>query len=249
LIDNSLKFTYFGNVEFGYDIIDNNIIIYVNDTGIGISEEFKNKIFQAFSQENISISRSHEGAGLGLSIVKGLVDLVKGNITIDSKQGQGTCIRINIPLKSINDDSPISTLSIKQILKEKVMNNKKILIVEDDKINFIFLQRILISNFNSEILHASDGEKAIEIFRDNPDIDVVLMDLKLPKVDGLTASKEILKINPSIPIIAVTAFANPESHTLAIDAGCKSVIVKPYEAEDLFKAIYKVLKEIGVKKS
>lgn len=242
LLDNAFKFTFNGFVKLKLEIKNDIVYLHISDSGIGISEEFLSKIYNIFAQENISFSRPYEGLGLGLPIVKGLLNLMNGEINVSSKINKGTTVTVAFPIKLSKEVFMKRMLSLNELKNERFLYNSKVLIVEDDHVNLMFLKRILEANFQTKILYAENGEDALEIFKNNQDIEIILMDLKIPKLTGVEVTKEILKINPNIPIIAVTAYSNSEIKNLAYDIGCKYVVVKPYEQEHLFNVMYNILK-------
>lgn len=244
LLDNAFKFTFNGFVKLQLKTKNDKVHIQISDSGIGIAEEFLSKIYNIFAQENISLSRPYEGIGLGLPIVKGLLNLMNGEINISSEINKGTIVTVALPIKLRKEVFMKRRLSLDELKNERFLYNSKVLIVEDDQVNLMFLKRILESNFQAKVLYAENGEDALEIFKNNQDIEIILMDLKIPKITGVEVTKEILKINPNIPIIAVTAYSNSEIKNLAYDVGCKYVVVKPYEQEHLFNVMYNILKGI-----
>ncbi len=165
-----------------------------------------------------------------------------GEINVSSEVNKGTTVTVVLPIKLRKEVFMKRRLSLNELKNERFLYNSKVLIVEDDHVNLMFLKRILEANFQTKILYAENGEDALEIFKNNQDIEIILMDLKIPKLTGVEVTKEILKINPNIPIIAVTAYSNSEIKNLAYDIGCKYVVVKPYEQEHLFNVMYNILK-------
>jgi two-component system, sensor histidine kinase and response regulator len=237
LVENALKFTSEGQVITGADLENNEIVFFVKDTGVGISDEFKNRIFKGFNQENEELTRGFEGVGLGLGISKGLVDLMGGNIWYNSTKGKGSEFYFSIPLKIVNSEPGGSE---SELIKPKDKIKSKILVVEDDDINY-YLIYFLLSNQNVELLHASDGLQAIEKFNENPDISVVLMDLKLPGLNGFDVTKKIKSINAQVPIIAVTSYSGIDDSQKALQAGCSDFIIKPVNKTVLFDVIGKYI--------
>jgi two-component system, sensor histidine kinase and response regulator len=237
LVENALKFTSEGQVITGADLENNEIVFFVKDTGVGISDEFKNRIFKGFNQENEELTRGFEGVGLGLGISKGLVDLMGGKIWYNSTKGKGSEFYFSIPLKIVNSE-PGGFES--ELIKPKDKIKSKILVVEDDDINY-YLIYFLLSNQNVELLHASDGLQAIEKFNENPDISVVLMDLKLPVLNGFDVTKKIKSINAQVPIIAVTSYSGIDDSQKALQAGCSDFIIKPVNKTVLFDVIGKYI--------
>jgi two-component system, sensor histidine kinase and response regulator len=237
LVENALKFTTEGQVITGADLENNEIVFFVKDTGVGISDEFKNRIFKGFNQENEELTRGFEGVGLGLGISKGLVDLMGGKIWYNSTKGKGSEFYFSIPLKIVNSEPGGSE---SELIKPKDKIKSKILVVEDDNINY-YLIYFLLSNQNVELLHASDGLQAIEKFNENPDISVVLMDLKLPGLNGFDVTKKIKSINAQVPIIAVTSYSGIDDSQKALQAGCSDFIIKPVNKTVLFDVIGKYI--------
>jgi CheY-like chemotaxis protein len=183
------------------------------------------------------LTRCFEGMGIGLGISKGLVDLMGGKIWYNSVKEKGSEFYFSIPVKIKNIEPVID--GIKPV-KTFVNNKLKILVVEDDDINF-YLIYFLLSNHNVELLHARDGLKAIETFTENPDISLVLMDLKLPVINGFEVTKKIKSINEQVPIIAVTSYSGIDDSQKALQAGCNDFIMKPVNKTVLFDVIGKYI--------
>lgn len=236
LLANAFKYTAQGSVEFGYKKIDNLIEFYVKDTGIGISKEYLPKLFNRFSQEVVTMNRKYEGAGLGLSIVKGLLDLINGKIGVETESGKGTCITVKIPcFNTINTPVPNETVALKN-------NNLKgacVLIVEDDEASFNLLKKQILRSADIKILHATDGYSALEQVKINPDITCVLMDLHLPDMDGLEATRHIKQTNRDMPVLAVTAAVMQSDRDKALSSGCDAFFSKPIDKTKLLALISK----------
>lgn len=240
LLENALKFTNEGFIELGSKLKRNSseIEISVKDTGIGIKHEYQEIIFERFSQEETDLSSNIGGLGLGLSIAKENAELLGGNISIISQKDKGSTFVLTIPHKPVNPISNDSSSSSTEEISEK-KNTPNILIAEDEEINFLFLETLLKcqeTNFN--ILHAKNGQEAIDICKEQPEIDLVLMDLKMPIMDGFKASKSIKELYPKLPIIAQTAYSTYEDKQLAFTAGCNDFISKPI-SEDLLNGLLK----------
>jgi len=238
LIKNAIKYTDEGSVVFGYDIKSRNLEFYVKDTGIGIPEDKLESIFDRFVQVEISTSRSYEGAGLGLSITKAYIKMLNGKIWVESLEGQGTNFLFTIEyLPAFNpEDKHQSETSFSY---EK-LNDKKVLIVDDDEPGMIYLTRIL-RNKCKELISASNGLEAIGIFKENPDFDLILMDIKMPILDGYETTRMIRDISKDVIIIAQTAFALKEEEQRAINAGFNDYITKPFKDSDLFRILKKYM--------
>ncbi len=199
LVGNAIKFTREGTIEFGYRIKGESIEFEVKDTGIGIKNEDQIKIFERFRQADYSISKTYGGTGLGLSISKGFVELMGGKIWVESKLGEGSIFRFNLPFKPM----------VKSIISEIASHDLKnpfVLVVEDEDFNFLYLDEVL-KPLRLNILHAKDGHEAIEICNSNNKIQLVLMDIKLPRLDGFSATKIIRETKPNLPIVAQSAYA------------------------------------------
>ena len=238
LLENALKFTNEGFIEFGYsiktDIKPAEIEIYVKDTGIGIKPESQEMIFIRFSQEEKSLSRNVGGLGLGLSIVKESVELLDGKITVQSKKGEGATFFVTIPYKTVNEENLKGRLENDTRKSIKKQDEYTILIVEDEEMNYLYLETLL--NFfelNLITLHAKHGKEAVEMCKANTKIDFVLMDMKMPIMNGFDATKIIKKIRPDLPIVAQTAYSTQEEQELAISAGCNDFISKPISKKTL----------------
>ncbi len=243
LIDNAIKFTKKGNIEFGYKIETNDkITFYVKDTGIGIEKDNQKIIFETFRQINNSFSRNFGGMGLGLSISKALVELLEGEILVESKLGKGSKFYFTLPCsvnaieknnKEIADKNQVSKIGNK-------FKNKHILIAEDFEVNYMLIKEIL-NKFQAESLWAKNGKYAIDICKKNKNIDVVLMDIKMPVTDGIEATKQIRKFRKDLPIIAQTAYVQTEDINKILNAGCNDYITKPINALELISTIGKHL--------
>ena len=245
LLENAFKFTSKGFVEFGYICkatghapLSRNaplsLQIYVKDTGIGIKPESQQIIFKRFSQEEKGLSRKVGGLGLGLSICKENAELIDGEITLQSEKGKGTTFFVTIPYKPVN----LNTKTGQQ--KDRLLQQKQftILIAEDDYINYLYIKTLL-DDFDKKlkILRAKNGKEAIEICNKNNDIDLILMDLKMPIINGIEATKKIKQFRSDLPIVAQTAYSTKEDKNKAITAGCVDFISKPINKEILYKII------------
>jgi PAS domain S-box-containing protein len=229
LINNSIKFTNTGSIDFGYEIVGNEIQFYVKDTGSGISAEDQEKIFERFTQANSAITRGYEGAGLGLAICRGLVELMGGRLWVESEAGKGSTFFFNLPYcpSSLAENFKQKRADIEQHQKRV-----KILIAEDDRTSFEFLKKILKSD-KYMILRAENGQQAVDIVKATPDIDLILMDIKMPVLNGMEATKQIKQIKPDLPIIAQTAYAFNEEMEEILSIGCDDYIIKPIEKDKL----------------
>jgi signal transduction histidine kinase/ActR/RegA family two-component response regulator len=238
LINNAIKFTYAGKIEFGFkNSYNNKIKFFVKDTGIGISRDKLDSIFERFKQVEDPYTKKYNGSGLGLSIAKQLVELLGGNIWVESKEGTGSSFYFTIPsgyksTEKLKDDDTIDGSSHDYNWKDKV-----ILIAEDEKANFIYLNTIL-SKSNARIYWAVDGAVAVRLCK-KKHIDLVLMDIKMQGMNGYEATKKIKSMNPDIPVIAQTAYAMSDDIEKLMKAGCNDYITKPIKINELLPLINK----------
>ncbi|MCB1189090.1 MAG: response regulator [Leptospiraceae bacterium] len=234
LLKNAIKFTEKGFIEVGYHKINEEIKFYVKDTGIGIKSDFQSIVFDSFRQVEYSITRKYGGVGLGLTISKAYVELLGGKIWIDSNEKEGSTFYFTIPYK------PVESFNAN---KKEGWNNKTILIVEDEDVNYLFISALL-EGIQTNVLHAKNGLEAVEIFKNNPSaIDCVLMDIRMPIMNGYEATKQIKEIKNDIPVIAQTAYALTEDRNKAIGAGCDEYMSKPINKDILFEILskYKII--------
>ncbi len=240
-LNNALKFTLEGGVEFGCKMKESSIEFYVKDTGIGIEQDKHDLIFGRFTQENHNYSRNHEGSGLGLAISKGLADLLGGTLLLKSTKNFGSTFTFLLPVTVSNDNNKTTAESEKDF-EYKDLDKCIILIAEDDMTNYTLIQKIISRETKAKIIHAHDGIEAVELFHDTPGICIVIMDMKMPRMDGFEASRIIRKLNPDVPILAVTAFAISGDKEKIIKNGCSDYISKPLNAKLLIHKIYGLLK-------
>lgn len=235
LLTNSLKFIDEGFIEFGYSgISPDSIQFYVRDTGVGISTPHKKKIFEQYGQEKETYNRNTEGTGLGLAISKTFVELLGGKIWFDSELDEGTTFYFTIPF-NLNSELTTSNLSKSLSIDQTDYSNRTILIVDDVNENYLFLKGLLMHT-NATILIAKNGKEAVDVC-DEKDIDLVLMDIRMPVMDGFEATKIIKAKHPDINIIAQTAFASSEDKLKCLRLGCDDYISKPINYKKLFSII------------
>jgi CheY-like chemotaxis protein len=239
LIKNALKFTNEGYIEFGCEKKGDYLEFFVKDSGLGISDSQKKIIFERFRQANDVIGRTHEGSGLGLAISKAYVEMLGGKIWVESQEGIGSTFCFTLPYQSdyIPEEKNIvkNTISIEN--EENKINDLKVLIVEDDAISKLLIT-IAVKPFSNEILKVSTGYEAVEACRNNPDIDLVMMDINMPEMGGYEATKHIRIFNKDLVIIAQTANGMQSDHDEAIAAGCTDYISKPINIGSLSKLIH-----------
>jgi signal transduction histidine kinase len=233
LIINAIKFTEEGQISFGYTLQNRRYIkFFVRDTGIGISPGKTEMIFDRFGQDIQSKVVHPSGTGLGLSISKSLVELMGGEMWVDSSVGKGSVFYFTLPLVLENSveerEVPISN-------KTYNWSHKRVLVAEDEELNWMFIREML-KKTGAEVVRAKNG---LEVIRMAEELipDIILMDLKMPELDGIEATRRIRKFNRKIPIIAQTAFVMAEEKTESIQAGCNHFLTKPLDRTILMEII------------
>lgn len=235
LIENAFKFTAAGTIKLGCKLGNSDtLLFYIQDTGIGISDNKLGLIFERFRQVDESyLTREYGGAGLGLSICKGIIELLSGKIWVESKVGVGSTFYFTIPYKPENKKQQVK-------ITEQCVNynfkGKTILIVEDIKSNLEYLKEILVFT-EAEILCATNGKMAIELFNSNSKIDLVLMDVRLPDTSGFELTQKMKSERPELKVIAQTAYASDEDIEKCYEAGCIGYISKPIIKQNLLDLI------------
>ena len=245
LIKNAIKFTEQGRIEFGYHVRDSLLEFYVQDTGIGIPSSNWETIFQRFVQADLSLSRGYEGAGLGLSIAKAYVDILGGNIWMDSEVGKGTRFSFTLPVNRPPSENRSHARVDSSLYPQQHSLTATILIAEDDETSLLYLISLL-KNTALHIIAARTGAQAVDLCRTDQTIRLVLMDLKMPEMDGVTAAKRIKEFRPELPIIAQTALAlktDKETYATIFDA----YLTKPIMGEELKAMIGELLNDEPLK--
>jgi len=244
LINNAIKFTHEGYIKFGCGITDGKLEFYVEDTGIGIEPAMHEAVFERFRQVETDLSRQYGGTGLGLAICKKMVEFIGGKIWVESIPGKGAVFAFTIPLKLSETKNekigkPKPTVQKSMVLPQR-KTKYKVLIADDEEFNLLYLDEVL-TNQPVQVYHANDGYQAIEAVKNEPDMDIVLMDIKMPGIDGFEATQEIKKINPKLPVIAQTAFAMVSDREKALERGCDDYISKPIHKDNLLQLMIKYL--------
>lgn len=243
-VTNAIKYTPEGTIEMGYEEVEEGIRIYVRDTGIGIPEDKKDKVFYRFEK----LDEFAQGTGLGLSICKAIVEACGGSLGFESEYGKGSFFWAILPyINEVDEEGAAASQQrngrklrkdAAMAAKEEEEEQKTILVAEDIQSNFSLVSSLLKNR--CKLLHAPDGQKAVEIVQTQP-VDLVLMDMKMPIMDGRTATAEIRKFNTRIPIVALTAHAFETDRVTALEVGCDDYLVKPINGAKLMQA----LKEYG----
>jgi PAS domain S-box-containing protein len=234
LVKNAIKYTEEGSIEYGYTIKGEELEFYIKDTGIGIPKEKLDAVFERFIQADIADKMARQGAGLGLSISKAYVKMLGGQIWVESKVAKGSTFFFTLPFNW--EAETTSTIPVLSENKAKPNTPKisglKVLIAEDDEASEMLIS-IELKKFSKEILVAKNGKEAIKACRQHSDIDLVLMDIQMPELNGYQATREIRKFNKNVIIIAQTAFALTGDKEKAIEAGCNNYILKPIKQDEL----------------
>ncbi len=240
LIKNSIKYTDNGSVEFGFKNLGKALEFYVKDTGIGIPSARQEAIFERFVQADIPDIQARQGAGLGLAIAKSFVEMLGGKIWVESEEGKGSTFYFTIKYNSVSESNTI-TKSDEQLLKEDNTSGKfKVLVVDDDEVSRELIS-IMLEKLAKEIIEAGSGLEAVEVCQNNADIDLILMDIKMPDLNGYEATRQIRQFNKDVVIIAQTAYALIGDKEKAIKTGCNDYITKPLNTSEMEALIKKYL--------
>ena len=236
LISNAIKYTEKGTVTFGYQIneLNNTIVFSVTDTGLGIDKENLKVIFDRFRRIEDEFSFEISGLGLGLAISKAYVEMLGGTISVSSELKVGSVFTFTIPLL-YDTLAPVENL-VREVKVFEKPNHETILVAEDDNINFLLIKRILELK-KYKVLRATNGQEAVDLCRSNSEIHLVFMDIKMPVLNGFEAFKKIHAFNPTLPVIAQTAYASTEDHAKIIQAGFTAYVSKPLDKEKVFELV------------
>lgn len=239
LIRNAVKFTHKGKIILGVHQHESEIEIYVKDTGIGVAKEALQRIFDNFGQEEMTSTRTYEGSGLGLSITKGIMQLLGGRIDMESEKGKGSVFSLYLSYQPIKKPEMITV----QTSTNEVSPPEKplILLAEDDDSNAFFI-KVILKKASCEVIHVTNGEDAVEQCKASPAINLVIMDIKMPKMNGLEATRLIKAMKPDLPVIAVTAYALTGDEHRILAAGCDDYLSKPYNKESILEKVRKFIK-------
>ena len=242
LMDNAVKFTLDGSVELSYLVENNNIIFKIRDTGIGINKENLGRIFEEFRQEINGHHRPFEGLGIGLTLAKEVVERMGGKIFVISEKGVGSEFSFSIPYRPAGSKkNKIKAPLTAEFITTINWSSKKCLLVDDNKDVLIYLNRILLDTGVTTIT-ARSGIEAIETIKNTTDIDVVLLDMQMPEMNGIETAKEIRKIRKNLPIIAQTAFIFEDDKDIILEAGCDACLIKPIRKDHLITVMSSFVK-------
>jgi PAS domain S-box-containing protein len=239
LVKNAIKYCDSGTIEIGYNLKDKYLEFFVKDTGIGIPKDRQEAIFERFIQADIADIRALQGAGLGLSISKAYAEILGGKIWVESEEGKGSVFYFTIPYNAGTKEKTVIKNVVTAKNKEGEIKKLKILIAEDDETSGLYI-KLAVKKFSKEILKVKTGAEAVEVCLKNKDIDLVLMDIKMPGMNGYEASRQIRQFNKEVVIIAQTAYALMGDREKAIEAGCNDYISKPINQDLLEELIKKI---------
>jgi len=234
LIKNAVKFTKHGSIEIGNYFDGEYMVFYVKDTGSGIPANRIDAIFHRFVQADLSISRGHEGSGLGLSIARAYAETLGGTLWVKSELGKGSTFFCSIPFKPA--DGAATYNKAQHTAPQNKPEKMTILVAEDDNPSFLYLEQLLHGK-NIQLIQAVNGIETVKIARENPEISLILMDIQMPEMDGLEATRQIRKFNKTIPIIAETAFGFSDDREKVLAASCNDYLVKPLKDEELVRMV------------
>jgi signal transduction histidine kinase/ActR/RegA family two-component response regulator len=241
ILNNAIKFTPTGSIEFGYLVNESEkrITFFIKDSGIGIPFVKLEKIFDRFMKVADVKTKHYKGTGLGLSISLKLAKMIDGDIKVESEENKGSVFYVSLPYISESQ-----TIKQEVVIKSELKNSiagKLVLIVEDVDWNYQYLRILLNNHAGCKTLWAKDGSEAVDICRKHPDIDIVLMDIQLPVMNGYDATRLIKSFNPGLPIVAQSGYAMSDERAKSFAAGCSDFIAKPVLKNELFYSLSKVL--------
>jgi two-component system sensor histidine kinase/response regulator len=240
LVDNAVKFTSEGSVVIGFSVNSDAVELYVKDTGIGVEKNIQERIFECFRQGSDLSTRNYEGNGLGLAISSGYLRLLGSEIRLESTRGIGSTFSFCLPLppeirRRINSEKR------KRKIEQKIASPLVILIAEDDFTQQLYLQSVL-KTYTPDIHIVKNGLEAVDFCQKHPELSLLLMDIKMPEMNGYEATRQIRKFCKDLPIIAITAYAMQSDELKAINAGCDDYIAKPVDSAKLLGK----LKDLGI---
>lgn len=236
LIKNAIKFTTKGSISFGAKEAGNKLYFWVKDTGIGIPKNKQKVIFNLFTQADLDLSRGYEGSGLGLSICKAYVNLLGGEIGVESEPHKGSTFWFTIDYSPVAENNHEHQQLNNSKKDDATPSRKLVLVAEDDETSYKLMENIL-SEEDMEVIWAKNGEEAVRLANSTPDLSIIFMDIKMPLMDGIEATRAIRQSNLSVPIIAQTAFALSGDSDKALAAGCNHYLPKPIKRSDMVEML------------
>ncbi len=246
IINHSLRYTKSGEIKLGYKFIDEKqkVEFFIQDTSYGLTKEEQKLVFNKFTSVENPESTRMDDPGLGLTIARIIIKALGGKIWVESEEGEGSKFILNIPFEPVPTSKNIEEEVANEIVEgpQYEWPNKVILIVDDEEVNAMFLDAVF-HGTSAQVIFAKNGQEAIDLCHTINKIDLILMDLKMPVMDGLNATKEIRKFNTKIPIIAQTALAAGEDRHNCEVAGCNDIITKPIEVRILLKLVNKYISD------
>ncbi|MFZ1730873.1 MAG: ATP-binding protein [Bacteroidota bacterium] len=250
LIKNAVKYTDEGSIEFGYGFAAAEAVpslqFFVKDTGIGIPKDRQEAIFERFVQADIEDKMARQGAGLGLAITRSYIEMLGGRIWVESEPGVGSTFYFTLPYHVKKEERAgieiTASGSVEDSIAPAADLGLKVLIAEDDETSEKYLS-IMVSRFSKNILKARTGVGTVEACRNNPDLDLILMDIQMPEMNGYEATRQIRKFNPDVVIIAQTAYGLTGDREKALESGCNDYISKPIKKNDLLSLVDKYFRE------
>ena len=230
LLNNSLKFTNHGIIEFGYQPTEKKLLFYIKDSGIGIDKKIQKEIFDFFKKPVLETAGVESGLGIGLAITKGIIEKMNGQIWLESEKGKGTLINFTLPYEASD-----SYVADRETESDANYPDKTFLIVEDDPNNYLILKTFL-ENTRANLIHTANGKDAVEICK-KQQIDIILMDINIPEINGIEATRIIKNMNKHIKIVAQSAYVLNEDKLKCYNAGCDLFLEKPINFETLIASL------------
>lgn len=234
LMDNAVKFTLEGSILFSYALDNDFLLFRIRDTGIGINKENLGRIFEEFRQEIDGHHRPFEGLGVGLTLAKEVIERMGGRIFVQSEKGVGSEFSFSVPYRPAGGGTKLKAKTYVPDEQTHPINwsSRKCLLVDDNRDVLVYLNRILLDT-GVTIFTARSGIEALDIVKNTPDLDVVLLDMQMPEMNGIEATREIRKIRKNLPIIAQTAFIFEDDKDIILEAGCDACLIKPIRKDHL----------------
>jgi len=242
LMDNAVKFTLDGSIELSYMREENNIVVKIKDTGIGINKENLSRIFEGFNQEISGHHRPFEGLGIGLTLAKEVISRMGGKINVQSEKGMGSEFTFTVPYRPAGSTSSRTRNAYPESLEMPTdWNSYTCLAVDDNKDVLVYLGRIL-EKTGINLIKARSGPEALEIVKSTEKLNLIILDMQMPEMNGIEATKAIREVRPDLPIIAQTAFVFEDDKDIILEAGCDACLIKPIRKEHLITVMSSFLR-------